>query len=533
METAGQLLKEGRRKDLWTKYCGFLDLSLEEVMEIQRRLLQEQLHLLGQSVIGREIMGERTPQTVEEYRAMVPLTRYKDYAHYLLEKREDVLPEKPRCWVRTSGRSGEYRFKWVPYTHRFWYRTGQYGIAALLIGSSSKREEIVLELGDKILFTLAPQPYMSGEIMVNSVLAHFPFEFLPSPEVAEKMDFFERIQLGLKLSIEKDMNIFYGLASLLVAIGKRFESGAGRGSIKPAALLARPRALARIIKGVARSRLQKRPMLPRDLWKPKVMILGGMDASIFRDQVRYYWGENTMEGYGFSEGGGMSYETWSRNGQVIIPDLNFMEFIPYSEYLKEKEDPAHRPKTVLLDQVEPGGIYEVVITNFLGGPFMRYRVGDLVQFTSMGDPAHNIKLPHLKFYSRADDVIDLAGFTRLTEGIIWQALHKSGIPYADWVVRKEYAGDRPLLRLFVEKTGGEWSRETAREKIAEALMDLDSDYSDMVNMLGSSLVEVEFLPAGAFQNYIAAMQRRGADLAHLKPPRINPSPEMIALLQGA
>lgn len=529
METAGELLKQGRRRDIWTKYCGFLDLTLPEVMDIQRRLLLEQLQLLGSSAIGKEIMGGKTPQTVEEFRETVPLTKYKDYAHYLLEKDESVLPEMPYCWVRTSGRSGEYRFKWVPYTYRFWYRTGQYAIAALLIGSSRKKGEIVLELGDKVLFTLAPQPYMSGEIMVKAVLAHFPFEFLPPPEVAEKMDFFERIQLGLEMSMEKDLNIFYGLASLLVAVGKRFEEGTGRSSIKPLTLLVRPRALARIVKGLVKSRLQKRALLPRDLWQPKVMILGGMDSAIFRDQVEYYWGENTMEGYGFSEGGGMSYETWGRKGQAIIPDLNFMEFIPYKEYLKEKEDPAHKPRTLLLDELKPGEIYEVVITNFLGGTFIRYRVGDLIRITAMGDPEHNIDLPHLEFYSRADDVIDLAGFTRLTESSIWKAIANSGVPYTDWAARKEYRDDRPLLKLLLETPGQDAAE--IREKIVQAMMNLDSDYRDMVEMLGGSLLELEILPPGAFQYYMEEMQRRGADLAHLKPPRINPSPEMIAILR--
>ena len=52
MATAAELLRQGRRNEVWRKYCGFLDLSLEEFMEIQERLLMEQIDLLSKSELG-------------------------------------------------------------------------------------------------------------------------------------------------------------------------------------------------------------------------------------------------------------------------------------------------------------------------------------------------------------------------------------------------------------------------------------------------------------------------------------------------
>lgn len=36
-------LKERRYQEIWDQYCGFLDLSMEEYMKIQRRLMEEQI----------------------------------------------------------------------------------------------------------------------------------------------------------------------------------------------------------------------------------------------------------------------------------------------------------------------------------------------------------------------------------------------------------------------------------------------------------------------------------------------------------
>jgi len=39
--TVIELLKQGRRDEVWNKCCGFIDLSLKEFMGIQERLLIE------------------------------------------------------------------------------------------------------------------------------------------------------------------------------------------------------------------------------------------------------------------------------------------------------------------------------------------------------------------------------------------------------------------------------------------------------------------------------------------------------------
>ena len=99
---------------IWQEYCGFLDLDMDSYMKIQKRLLAEQMRLWCSSPIGKKILRGRNPGTVEEFRSMVPLTTYDDYADVLLLKKEDMLPDKPIIWIQTTWEGGNILLKWRP-----------------------------------------------------------------------------------------------------------------------------------------------------------------------------------------------------------------------------------------------------------------------------------------------------------------------------------------------------------------------------------------------------------------------------------
>ena len=64
---------------VWMKYCGFLDINIEQFMSIQESLLMQQLSQITNCSLGRRLLGKRTPVSLEEFRRIVPLTTYKDY----------------------------------------------------------------------------------------------------------------------------------------------------------------------------------------------------------------------------------------------------------------------------------------------------------------------------------------------------------------------------------------------------------------------------------------------------------------------
>lgn len=85
MMDSNKLFQTEDRERIWRKYCGFLDLSLDEFMDIQEQLLMEQIELVYNSPITKDLMPKK-PKDISEFRQLVPLTTYDDYAGYLNEK---------------------------------------------------------------------------------------------------------------------------------------------------------------------------------------------------------------------------------------------------------------------------------------------------------------------------------------------------------------------------------------------------------------------------------------------------------------
>lgn len=376
METAISLLRQGRRKEVWQKYCGFIDLNLAEFMAIQQRLLLEQIELLHKSELGRKILGKDKPASMEEFRSSVPLTKYKDYIDFLGNKREDILPAKPKIWTRTSGRSSEYDFKWAPYSQRMVEKAGEFAVASFLLASCSGRGDVRLSSDDFCLYTLAPPPYFTGAVVARAVEEQLNPNFIPPLAKGEMMDFEERIREGFKMALKSRIDVFYGLSSVLVKIAEQFEQGSG--SMQFSIDMLNPRLLFRVIKGFLRSKLNGRNLLPKDLWNVKAIVAGGMDTSFYKDIIEAYWGRKPLEGYGGTEIGGVALQAWNLKGMTFMPDFNFLEFIPEEDFYHSSDDENFQPTTKLLDEVQLG-VYELVITNFYGGAFVRYRTGDLIE----------------------------------------------------------------------------------------------------------------------------------------------------------
>ena len=532
MPKAIELLRQGRNEELWQMCCGFLSLNLEQFMTIQKRLLLEQIELLNRCVLGKKIMRGAKPETMEEFREQVPLTTYADYCPELEERREDVLPVKPTSWVHTSGRSGEYSCKWVPMTPAYSRELSilMYGVGNLSNcegwGDTSNIPEC-----PRLVYTVAPRPYMSGA-MASILAQQTPVDYLPALEEAEDLSFEERVKLGFKQALSQGLDYFFGLSMVLVVVGNKFSQSSDKVDIRP--LLSQPKALLRLTKGLLKSKLARRTMLPKDLWSVKGIISSGLDSWVYRDKIKELWGRYPLDTYVGTEGGIMATQTWDYDGMTFIPNLNFFEFIPESEHFKWQLDHSYQPKTVLLDEVKAGENYEIVITNFHGGAMVRYRIGDMVKITSLRNEKLGIDIPQMVFERRADDLLDFV-VLRLTEKTIWQAIENTGIAYQDWTARKK-AGE-PVLQLFVElKDGYQASQADVATAVYEQILNSDNDgyttssvHEDLTDMINFR-VETTLLPYGAFANYTSQRQAEGADLAHLKPSHINPSDKVLSLL---
>ncbi len=533
MSRIKELLRQGRHEELWQMCCGFIDLSLEQFMAIQKHLLLEQIELLKKSELGKKVMRGAIPETIEEFRSRVPLTTYTDYCPELLEKQEEHLPAKPVRWVQTSGRSGEYPHKWIPITHRYWEEAGLNFCAGAIFGACHNRGEIVFEKGFKLLHAVAQEPFLTGAI-AHRLEEDIGFEFLPQLSQSEQLSFDERSEKGFRMALSEGMDGFFGLGGVLVAMGERFRQGSG--SLRLSQLISKPKMLARLTKGLIKSKLARRQILPKDLWSLKIIASVGADSAVYRKKIEELWGRTPLDVYGNSETSIIATQTWDYNGMVFFPNLNFLEFIPEKEYIKWQLDHYYQPRTVLLDEVSAGEIYELVITNFHGGAMVRYRIGDMIRITDTSNEHLGIKLPQMTFERRADDLIDL-DFIRLTERVIGQALENTAIPYRGWTATKEIK-ERPRLHLYLElKDHYHPDEEAIAAAVYQQIKNLDDglyvykDIGSIEKLVNYKPIKVTLLPRGTFSKYKNQRQAEGATLAHLRPPRINPPEKVLLLLK--
>jgi hypothetical protein len=397
--------------------------------------------------------------------------------------------------------------------------------ALMFFSTCKKRGEVSLHRGDRVLYGMAPPPYATG-----TMVRAFPnelFTVLPPVAEAEQMAFEERMHKGFELALSEGLDLCFSLSS---AIGQRFSQQGHRKTDIKSWLKKDPKALVRMARGMVKAKLSHRPLMPKDLWNLKGLITFGIDSAVFKEKIKEMWGCYPLELHGCTEALIIATQTWDREGMTFVPHLNFFEFIPEKDALRSRQDPNFKPRVLLMDELEPGN-YELVITSFHGGPFVRYRLGHLVKILSLRNNTLNIDIPQMDFVARIDDQIDIAGFTRLGEKVIWQAIENSGLVYEDWVARKEVK-NKPILHLYIElkKSKRHMSVEKVAELVHNELKKLDMPYAELEAFTGIKPLRISLLPENAFKTYKLRQEAAGADMAHLKPPHINPSDEVIDFL---
>ena len=511
---------------VWIKYCGFLDIDIEQFMSIQESLLLQQLSQITNCSLGRRLLGKRTPVSVEEFRHIVPTTTYKDYIPELNPGDETTLSEKPHLWANTTGSGGDT--KRVPYTYEAYNRSLDNLMSVMILACSKQRGQSSITEGDRVLFNVAPAPYLSG-ILASGASQLFNLRPVMSPDMHDGMDFREKVTKGFEMSLRTGMDILMSMTSVLVKTGNEFSQMSKGGKISRH--LGHPGEFMRLFRACLKSKFENRGILPRDIWPLKALIGWGIGTSLYRDLVHEYWGAYPYEFHACTEAGIMALQSWSRRGMTFLPHSNFYEFIPESEWEKTREDAFYEPRAVLLSDVKVGQRYEIVITSFYRMPFIRYRLGHLIRIIALEEKETGIRLPQMLFEARADDLIDIAGFTRISEKTVTAAIVGSKIDCEDWTIRKEIREGKPTLHLYIEFNNG-FQPEQLASTLHDELMKSDPGYHDLATMMEIRPLEVTLLPSGTFRDFYLQRQENGADLAQSRPPRMNAPDDIINELTG-
>ncbi len=516
-----EMLEERQFDKIWQSYCGFLDLDLESYMDIQNRLMEEQIDLWCKSPLGKGILKGKKPSTIAEFRNMVPLTTYEDYADVLLQKRSELLPGNPIIWIQTTWEGGKHPIKVAPYTRSMLDVYRQNVTACLILSTSTEKGKFDVDNTDKFLYGLAPLPFATG-LFPLALSEEIEIQFLPKVKDAEKMTFSERNKLGFKLAMKGGVDYFFGLGSVAYAVSNSLAqmSSGNSGGLK-SLLKCQPKMIFRILKARHAMKKENRPLMPKDLFKLKGFMVAGTDNRCYKDDLEKLWGIRPMELFAGTEPSIIGTETWTRNGMYFFPNACFYEFLHEDDMFKLKKDPEYKPRTYLMDEVVPGEKYEIVLTVLKGGAFARYRVGDIYRCAGLTNLEDNTKIPRFEYIDRVPTIIDIAGFTRISENGINDAIELSKLPVKGWTALKEFNEDnKPYMHLYIELDKNKFTENAVSIEIIKDILStyfkyIDQDYKDLKRILGMEPLKVTILKCGTFESF---KKIKGRSISRITPP---------------
>ena len=108
-------LKKQQYKEIWQQYCGFLDLSMDGYMKIQRRLMEEQVKLWSNCGLGQSILKGKHPKNLDakycfkHATCWLPDYTWEDVFHYTdeeIKKFDEIVHSMAHLIIEFSQEGG-------------------------------------------------------------------------------------------------------------------------------------------------------------------------------------------------------------------------------------------------------------------------------------------------------------------------------------------------------------------------------------------------------------------------------------------
>jgi hypothetical protein len=245
----------------------------------------------------------------------------------------------------------------------------------------------------------------------------------------------------------------------------------------------------------------------------------GGASSWWLERLRASYGDVPVLDYGYAASEGCFGAPLSTDGaaSVLLPHGHLIELLPEGE-----TDPS---RTVFLDEAEPGGRYEVIVTTSAG--LVRYRMHDVVEVTGRFERA-----PLAVFRHKAGTMCSITG-EKLGEAHVATALAALGFTGAGIVLTPSYpeGGGTPGYRALVEQ-GAVADADAFARALDEALQDANEEMQAKRRSQRLAPLVVETVPAGAFAAWRRRRVEQGAPDAHVKTPLLSVDGVFVDTLRG-
>lgn len=343
-----------RRVAASRRYAGHTrDIQLRELMWMVSR---------GRHTLWGETHDMKTIGSYSEFTSRIPLTTYADmrpWVERMIAGERDILwPGVTRNFAQSSGTS-DGKSKYVPITpdslRRCHYKGASDVVSHYLSLYPDSRifSGKAFILGGSFANELAlPAGVRVGDLSASLIANINPLANLvrvPSKRVALMADWSKKLPALVNAALREDITNLSGVPSWFLTVLKEVIKAAGASTI-------------------------------HDVWPNlEVFFHGGISFAPYREQYAAITDASKMrylETYNASEGFFAVQNAIDDRAMLLLLDIGvFYEFIP----LGETDNPT--PETLPAWKVEPGSVYELVITACNG--LWRYRIGDTVRVESV------------------------------------------------------------------------------------------------------------------------------------------------------
>lgn len=266
------------------------------------------------------------------------------------------------------------------------------------------------------------------------------------------------------------------------------------------------------------------PIAPR-IWPRLTWAYGmvGSNLKVYVEKLRKSIGPNVPihnMGYAAAEGFfAMATELDVHDG-VLLPHCIFFEFLPVND---DEEGGDENVKPLLIDQLEVGKKYEMVVSNFSG--LYRYRMEDVVQVTRM----HN-NTPMIEFLYRRNLGMNIANEKTTTQMVDFAAKETAeamGNEFVGHSFYADYSTNPPRYCMLAEavKPVTEEERQQFIDILDGKFKEFNEKYYKYRRWGMINRPEVLFLKEKTYWDYREMLRAKGVVLNQIKPVTVINSKE--------
>lgn len=328
-------------------------------VKVQRDTLQELLAKAATTEYGRKYRFD-TILTAEQYRERLPVIHYEEISndiHRMMEGENNILwPEEVKWFAKSSGTTNA-KSKFIPVSptilEESHFRGGKDVIAifnklnpeaqvfsgkTLALGGSSEvsRSNNNCQFGDLSAILISNTPFWANMMKT------------PDSSIMLMSNWEEKIEKICETTVKEDVRCLAGVPSWFLTVINKILEKTGKENL-------------------------------HEVWPNlELFIHGGISFTPYREQYKRLLPHpkmKYMETYNASEGFFGLQDDPADPSMLLMLDYGiYYEFMPMSEMGKQY------PRTLLLEEVEPGVNYAMIITT--SGGLWRYMIGDTISFTS-------------------------------------------------------------------------------------------------------------------------------------------------------